>query len=125
MIKILGTMPEFGIPSQEDGLLLDSMSCQHQAEWYEQKNNKGRKCGMGLVDEYVTVSLGGAVALGSTAAHKCGASLTLANTVPDCWCETPETTTSIIKEVSTSYSNSDAVKRDLSVDVLAFAESQE
>lgn len=125
MIKILGTMPEFGIPSQEDGLLLDSMSCQHQAEWYEQKNNKGRKCGMGLVDEYVTVSLGGAVALGSTAAHKCGASLTLANTVPDCWCETPETTTSIIKEVSTSYSNSDAVKRDLSVDVLALAESEE
>lgn len=125
MIKILGTMPEFGIPSQEDGLLLDSFSCQHQAEWYEQKNNKGRKCGMGLIDEYITVSLGGAVALGSTAVHKCGAALTLANTLPDCWCETPEQTTSVIKEISTSYSNSDAVKRDLSVDVIAMAPSEE
>ena len=89
MPKLLGITPEYGIPSQEDGLLLDSFDCSWQGEWYDQKNNRGRVCGKLLVDESLNVTLSGAVALGGGLSIKGGASMTLANTLPDLWAETP------------------------------------
>ena len=120
MPKLLGVTPEYGIPSQEDGLLLDSLEFSWAPEWYDQKDNRGRVCGKILVDEAITASLGGAIALGKTLTAKGGSALTLANTVPDIWCEPPEATTSIVTELSHSYSNSDARKANLTVAVLGF-----
>lgn len=120
MPKLLGITPEYGIPSQEDGLLLDSMDFSWSGEWYDQKNNQGRVCGKILVDEYINVSISGAVALGSTPTFKGGAALTLANTVPDIWAEAPEATTSVVTDISHAYSNSDARKANVSMTVYAF-----
>ena len=120
MPKLLGVTPEYGIPSQEDGLLLDSLEFSWAPEWYDQKDNRGRVCGKILVDESMTVSFGGAIALGKTMTAKGGSALTLANTVPDIWGEQPEATTSIVTELSHSYSNSDARKANLTVTVLGF-----
>ena len=120
MPKLLGITPEYGIPSQEDGLLLDSFDCSWQGEWYDQKNNRGRVCGKLLVDESLNVTLSGAVALGGGLSIKGGASMTLANTLPDLWAETPEATTSVVTDVSRSYSSSDAQKMNVTITVYAF-----
>lgn len=120
MPKLLGITPEYGIPSQEDGLLLDSFDCSWSGEWYDQKDNKGRVCGKLLVDESLSVSMSGAVALGGQMSVKAGASLTLANTLPDLWCETPDATTSVVTDISRSYSNSDAQKVNLTLTVYGF-----
>lgn len=119
MPKLLGITPEYGIPSQEDGLLLDSFDCSWQGEWYDQKNNRGRICGKLLVDESLNVTLSGAVALGGGLSIKGGASMTFANTLPDLWAETPEATTSVVTDVSRSYSSSDAQKMNVTVTVYA------
>lgn len=124
MPKLLGITPEYGIPSQEDGLLLDSFDCSWQGEWYDQKNNRGRICGKLLVDESLNVTLSGAVALGGGLSIKGGASMTLANTLPDLWAETPEATTSVVTDVSRSYSNSDAQKMNVTITVYAFGAAE-
>lgn len=124
MPKLLGITPEYGIPSQEDGLLLDSFDCSWQGEWYDQKNNRGRVCGKLLVDESLNVTLSGAVALGGKLSIKGGASMTLANTLPDLWAETPEATTSVVTDVSRSYSSSDAQKMNVTVTVYAFGAAE-
>ena len=120
MPTLLGITPEYGIPSQEDGLLLDSLDFAWSGEWYDQKNNRGRVCGKILVDESINVTMSGAVALGSTITIKGGASLTLANAVPDLWAETPEATTTVVTDVSHAFSNSDARKANVSLTVYAF-----
>ncbi len=123
MPKLLGITPEYGIPSQEDGLLLDSLEFSWVPEWYNQKNEKGRISGKLLVDEYMSVTIGGALALGSTLSYKGGAPMTLANAVPDLWAETPQATTNLVADVSHSYSNSDARKASLTVEVYGFSVS--
>lgn len=124
MPTLLGITPEYGIPSQEDGLLLDSLDFAWSGEWYDQKNNKGRICGKLLVDESINVTMSGAVALGSTITIKGGASLTLANAVPDLWAEKPEATTTVVTDISHAFSKSDARKANVSLTVYAFGSAQ-
>lgn len=121
MPKLLGVTPEYGIPSQEDGLLLDSFDCSWSGEWYDQKDNKGRVCGKLLVDESLSVSMSGAVALGEQVTVRAGASMAMANALPDLWCEKPEATTSVVTDISRSYSNADAQKMNVTVTVYGFS----
>ena len=124
MPTLLGITPQYGIPSQEDGLLLDSLDFSWSGEWYDQKNNKGRVCGKLLVDESISVSMSGAVALGKTLTIRGGAAHTLANAVPDLWAETPEATTSVVTDLSRSYSSSDAQKMNVSLSIYAFGPAE-
>lgn len=50
--------------------------------------------------------------------------MTLANTLPDLWAETPEATTSVVTDVSRSYSSSDAQKMNVTVTVYAFGAAE-
>lgn len=120
MPKLLGITPEYGIPSQEDGLLVDSLDFSWSGEWYDQKDNRGRVCGKLLVDESISVSISGALALGNTVTIKGGSALALVNAVPDLWCEKPTATTTVVTDVSRSFSNSDAQKLNASATVLGF-----
>ena len=124
MPTLLGITPEYGIPSQEDGLLLDSLDFSWSGEWYDQKNNKGRVCGKLLVDESISVSMSGAVVLGKNLTIKGGAALTLANAVPDLWAEAPEATTTVVTDLSRSYSSSDAQKMNVSLSIYAFGPAE-
>jgi hypothetical protein len=125
MPKILGEVPEYGIPSQESGLFAESLTFNWVGNWHKQYNNKGRICGQMLIDEQIDFSLSGAVALDSSLTWKGGAANTLVNAVPDLWCEKPETTTTVVNEVSRSYSNTDVVKADMSGSIMGFATSAE
>ena len=120
MPKLLGITPEYGIPSQEDGLLVDSLDFSWSGEWYDQKDNRGRVCGKLLVDESISVSISGAIALGNTVTIKGGSAMALVNAVPDLWCEKPTATTSVVTDVSRSFSNSDAQKMNVSATVYGF-----
>ena len=120
MAYILGEVPQYGIASQEDGLFVDSLSFHWVGNWYEQRNNKGRICGKMLIDEQIDVSISGAVATGSTLTWKGGAAITLVNTVPDLWQETPEVTTTVITDVTRNFSSTDVVKADASATIHGF-----
>lgn len=123
-IKLIGTVPQYGM-SAEAGILVESIQVQHQAEWYEQKGPDGRVCGKILVDEHQVVTLSGAEPLNPAEAWKMGDTLTLANVLPSTWCEAPEVTVSIITDISYSYSNADATKKDVTVEVWAFNSATE
>ena len=68
--------------------------------------------------------MSGAVALGKNLTIKGGAALTLANTVPDLWAETPEATTSVVTDLSRSYASSDAQKMNVSLSIYAFGPAE-
>lgn len=117
-IKLIGTVPQYGM-SAEAGILVESIQVQHQAEWYEQKGPDGRVCGKILVDEHQVVTMSGAEPLDPAEVWKMGDTLTIANVLPATWCKTPEVTVSIITDISYSYSNTDATKKDVTMEVWA------
>lgn len=123
-IKLIGTVPQYGM-SAEAGILVESIQVQHQAEWYEQKGPDGRVCGKILVDEHQVVTLSGAEPLNPAEAWKMGDTLSLANVLPGTWCEVPDATVSIITDISYNYSNTDATKKDVTVEVWAFKTATE
>ena len=107
--------------SAEAGILVESIQVQHNGEWYEQKGPDGRVCGKMLIDEHQTVTLSGAEPLDPAESWKMGDTLTLATALPATWCQTPEATITLITDISYNYSNSDAVKKDVTAEVWAFA----
>lgn len=119
-LKLIGTVPKYGM-SAENGILVESIQVQHNAEWYEQKGPDGRVVGKILVDEHQTVTLSGAEPLEPTESWHMGDTLTLATALPDTWCSKPSVTISIITDISYNYSNSDAVKKDITIEVWAFS----
>lgn len=123
-IKLIGTVPQYGM-SAEAGILIESIQVQHQAEWYEQKGPDGRVCGKILVDEHQVVTMSGAEPLDPAEAWKMGDTLTIANVLPGTWCKVPEVTVSIITDISYNYSNTDATKKDVTMEVWAFKAATE
>ena len=119
-LKLIGTVPQYGM-SAESGILVESIQVQHNAEWYEQKGPDGRVCGKILVDEHQTVTLSGAEPLEPAESWHMGDTLTLATALPDTWCVKPTATVNIITEISHNYSNSDAVKKDVTVEIWSFS----
>ena len=120
MAYILGEVPEYGIPSQEAGLFVESLSFHWVGNWHTQLNNQGRVCGKMLIDEQIDVSISGAVAADTTLTWKGGAAISLINAVPDLWQGKPTSTTTIITDITHNYSNSDVVKADASATIHAF-----
>lgn len=118
-IKLIGTVPQYGMKA-EAGILVESIQVQHQAEWYDHKGPNGRVEGKILVDEHQVVTMSGAEPLEGADALKMGDTLTMANVLPATWCEQPEATVSIITDISYNYSNSDATKKDVTVEVWGF-----
>lgn len=119
-LKLIGKVPSYGM-KDEAGILVESIQVSHEAEWYEQKDASGRVCGKILVDEHQTVTLSGAEPLNPAEAWKMGDTLTLATALPETWCQKPTATVSIITGITYNYSNSDATKKDVTVEVWAFA----
>jgi hypothetical protein len=119
-LKLIGTLPSYGMGS-EAGILVESIQVQHQGEWYEQKGPDGRVCGKMLIDEHQVVTLSGAEPLNPAEAWKMGDTLTLATALPETWCKEPTATVSIITDISYNYSNTDATKKDVTVEVWGFS----
>ena len=85
----IGDVPKHGIDEPEKGIFVESIDFDGQQEIYEQKDNRGKKCGVLIIDEELSFSMSGAILTTGAASLKMGASLTLANEIPDIWNETP------------------------------------
>ena len=46
----IGDVPKHGIDEPEQGIFVESIDFDGQQEIYEQKNNKGKKCGVLIID---------------------------------------------------------------------------
>lgn len=120
MPALLGTVPKYGIDKAESGVLIEGLDFDGQPEIYEQKNEKGKKNGLLIIDEQIGFTMTGAIPSTGAAALKVGASLALANTIPDIWGTTPTGTTVFLSGVKHSLKNTDAQKIDVSGTVYGF-----
>lgn len=116
----IGDVPKYGIDSPEVGVFVESIDFDGQMEIYEQKDNKGKKCGLAVIDEELSFTMSGAIPTKDAAALKMGATLALANEIPDIWSSNPTSTTVFLKGVKRSLKNSDAQKMDVSGTVYGF-----
>ena len=119
----IGDVPKHGIDEPEKGIFVESIDFDGQQEIYEQKDNKGKKCGVLIIDEELSCSMSGAILTTGAASLKMGASLTLANEIPDIWNETPSATTVFLKGGKHNLKNTDAQKMDVSGTVYGFGAS--
>ena len=119
----IGDVPKHGIDEPEKGIFVESIDFDGQQEIYEQKDNKGKKCGVLIIDEELSFSMSGAILTTGAASLKMGASLTLANEIPDIWNETPSATTVFLKGVKHNLNDTDAQKMDVSGAVYGFGAS--
>lgn len=117
----IGTVPEYGIEKDQPGVLIESAEYDGQLNIHEQLDKKGRKCGVLVVDQEMSFSLAGAVpAGGGSGAWKMGATLALANDIPDIWNETPSGTSVFMKGVKNSLKNTGPQTLDISGTIYAF-----
>lgn len=120
----IGTVPEYGIEKPEKGVLIESLESDGQLNIHEQLDHKGRKSGVLVIDQELSFSLNGAIpAGGGNEALKMGATLALANEIPDIWNETPTGTTVFIKGIKDSRKNSGPATLDVSGTIYAFGAS--
>lgn len=120
----IGTVPEYGIEKPEQGVLIESFEADGQLNIHEQLNHKGAKSGVLVIDQELSFSMSGAIPAGGGSKElKMGASLALANEIPDIWNETPTGTTVFIKGVKDSRKNSGPATLDVSGTVYAFGSS--
>lgn len=119
----IGDVPLYGIPQPEIGVYVEDVSFDIQGEWYEQKNNLGKKKGVKLIDEEISFSLSGAVPEKGGKSWKLGATLVLANEIPDIWSETPVASTALLKTHKYNMKNTDAHKIEVGGTVYGFGDS--
>ena len=119
----IGDVPKYGIDSPEQGIFVESIDFDGQQEFYEQKNNVGKKCGLVIVDEELSFSMSGAVLSTGSSSLKMGGTLALANEIPQIWHTPPTGTTVFLKGVKRSLKNTDAQKMDVSGTVYGFGSS--
>lgn len=126
-----GITPEFGIPKQETGLFVSSVSYTPEFETYEQLDNMGEVCGVVLYKQRVGVELSGEVPYtgeGTSAGTglKLGAAIELQNSCPaDCWLngEAPVATTSVLTAAPYQLSREGARERSYSGTMYPFDSS--
>ena len=123
MPAYIGNVPLYGIEEPEPGVFVESIDFDGKLEKYEQKDNKGKKCGVAVIDQELTFTLSGAVPMTGGKSLKMGASLALANEIPDIWNETPAATTVFLEGIKRSLKNTDAQKMDVSGTVYGFGSS--
>lgn len=122
----IGTVPEYGIEKPEQGVLIESFETDGQLNIHEQLDHKGAKTGVLVIDQELSFSMSGAIPAGGGSKDlKMGASLVLANKIPDIWNETPAGTTVFIKGIKDSRKNSGPAALDVSGTVYAFGSSVE
>ena len=110
--NLLGTTGNWGIPSDESGLIITDLSFDFSNQEKPVLNREGEIIGMALYQEKVEIKLSGLIGNGSSFNAKVGTALALANSIPD------HTSTSggmtLISQISRSLNIEDFEKIDVS-----------
>ena len=108
----LGTTGNWGIPNDQDGLLITDLSFDFSNQEKTVLDKAGEIIGLSLYQAKVEIKLSGLVAKTSSFSGKLGAALTLANAIPGHLQSTSGGTT-IIKQISRALNNEDFEKIDI------------
>lgn len=108
----LGTTGNWGIPNDQDGLLITDLSFDFSNQEKTVLSKGGEVIGLSLYQEKVEIKLSGLVAKTSSFSGKIGAAIALANAIPAHLQQSTGGTT-ILMQVSRSLNNEDFEKIDL------------
>ena len=108
----LGTTGNWGIPNDQDGLLITDLSFDFSNQEKPVLSKGGEVIGLSLYQEKVEIKLSGLVAQTSSFSGKIGAAIALANAIPAHLQQSTGGTT-ILMQVSRSLNNEDFEKIDL------------
>ena len=108
----LGTTGNWGIPNDQDGLLITDLSFDFSNQEKTVLSKGGEVIGLSLYQEKVEIKLSGLVAQTSSFSGKIGAAIALANAIPAHLQQSTGGTT-ILMQVSRSLNNEDFEKIDL------------
>ena len=110
--SLLGTTGNFGIPSDQAGLLITDLSFDFSSQEKQVLDKGGEVIGLSFYQEKVEVKLSGLVSKTSPFTGKISAALVLANAIPAHLQKTTGGTT-ILTQLSRSMNNEDFEKIDL------------
>jgi hypothetical protein len=110
--SLLGTTGNFGIPSDQTGLLITDLSFDFSSQEKQVLDKGGEVIGLSFYQEKVEVKLSGLVSKTSPFTGKISAALVLANAIPAHLQKTTGGTT-ILTQLSRSMNNEDFEKIDL------------
>jgi hypothetical protein len=108
---LLGTTGNWGIPNDQDGILITDISFDFSNQEKPVLNKAGEIIGLSLYQEKVEIKISGLVAKDSPFGGKIGAALVLANAIPAHLQASGGTT--ILMQVSRSLHNEDFEKIDI------------
>ena len=120
--QLLGTTGNWGIPNDQDGILITDLSFDFSNQEKTVLNKSGEVIGLSLYQEKVEIKLSGLVAKSSPFSGKIGAALALANGIPAHLQQTSGGTT-ILMQVSRSLNNEEFEKIDLTATHYPFVAS--
>jgi hypothetical protein len=118
----LGTTGNWGIPNDQDGLLITDLSFDFSNQEKTVLSKGGEVIGLSLYQEKVEIKLSGLVAQTSSFSGKIGAAIALANAIPAHLQQSTGGTT-ILMQVSRSLNNEDFEKIDLTATHYPFVAS--
>jgi hypothetical protein len=110
--SLLGTTGNFGIPSDQTGLLITDLSFDFSSQEKQVLDKGGEVIGLSFYQEKVEVKLSGLVSKTSPFTGKISAALVLANAIPAHLQKTTGGTT-ILTQMGRSMNNEDFEKIDL------------
>ena len=110
--SLLGTTGNFGIPSDQTGLLITDLSFDFSSQEKQVLDKGGEVIGLSFYQEKVEVKLSGLVSKTSPFTGKISAALVLANAIPAHLQKSTGGTT-ILTQMSRSMNNEDFEKIDL------------
>ena len=109
--SLLGTTGNWGIPSDEAGIIITDLSFDFSNQEKPVMDKGGEIIGLALFQEKIEIKLSGLVSKDSPFAGKIGAALTVANAIPAHLQASGGTT--ILMQVSRALNNEDFEKIDL------------
>ena len=118
----LGTTGNWGITSDETGILISDISFDYSNQEKTVLNKSGEIIGLALYQEKCEIKLSGLVAKTSAFAGKIGAALALVNTMP-AHLQAASGGTTVIKQINRALNNEDFEKIDITATHYPFVAS--
>lgn len=120
MATIIGTVGQFGIAEEQQGILLESQDFDFKPDNKIQRDYRGKKCGIILYDDSIDVSMKGYIPREDATSIKVGQTLTLANAAPDHGLSVATSGTNVVLGIKIGLKNEDLASFEISSSIYDF-----